>query len=325
MMSMKISRRAALALTVALIAPVATVQAQDYPTRPIAVIVPNPPGGASDILTRLVADKMRVDLGQNVLVDNKPGGSGTVGLVLTARAAPDGYTIGFSSHNVVLGPMIIKGYELDPLKEFKPIAYLADTPVILVTRSEANIKTVAELIAYAKAQSSPISVGIPGTSVRTQLGAFTTRAGIEVEPVSYQGSAPMLQALAAGEIDVALDAIISTKPFIESGAARVIAVGGATRSPILPDVPTIGEAGYDIGGIWSYWYSFIGPAGMSDAMLDKLHESAAKALQSADVQARAKDLALNLGNMSRKEFGDLIVTYQKDVKAVIDEIGLKPE
>ncbi len=320
-----ISRRTALAMAAAFVAPAGVARAQNYPTRPITVIVPNPPGGASDILTRLVADKMRVDLGQNVLVDNKPGGSGTLGLFLIARAAPEGYTIGFSSHNVVLGPMIIKGYELDPLKEFKPISYLADTPVILVTRSEANIKSVADFVAYAKAQKNPVSVGIPGTSVRTQLGAFTTKAGIEVEPVSYQGSAPMLQALAAGEIDVALDAIISTKPFIESGVARVIAVGGDSRSPILPEVPTIGEAGYDIGGIWNYWYSFVGPAGMSDAMLDKLHESAAKALRSPDVQARAKDLALNLGTMSRKEFGDLIVTYQKDVKAIVDAIGLKPE
>ena len=320
-----ISRRTALAMTAALVAPTGVARAQNYPMRPITVIVPNPPGGASDILTRLVADKMRIDLGQNVLVDNRPGGSGTLGLVLIARAAPDGYTIGFSSHNVVLGPMIIKGYEFDPLKEFKPISYLADTPVILVTRSEANIKTVADLVAYAKAQKNPISVGIPGTSVRTQLGAFTIKAGIEVEPVSYQGSAPLLQAVAAGEIDVALDAIISTKPFIESGVARVIAVGGDSRSPILPEVPTIGEAGYDIGGIWNYWYSFVGPAGMSEAMLDKLHESAAKALRSPDVQARAKDLALNLGNMSRKEFGDLIVTYQKDVKAIVDAIGLKPE
>ena len=229
---------------VALAAPYAQAQTPSYPHKPIRIVVPFGPGGATDVVARTVADKLSARLGQAVIVENKPGASTMIGADTVAKAAPDGYTLmvsGSSTYSVV--PALKERMPYDPQKDLALIALLVKAPLVLVSNSATPVKTLAELVALAKSRPGELSYATFGTGSAPHLAGemFAHEAGIKVLAVPYKGSAPASMALLGGEIHYAIDTIPSVGPHIKSGKLRALAVTSVQRATALPDVPTLGE------------------------------------------------------------------------------------
>ena len=257
-----------------------TVMAENYPDRPIRMIVPYPPGGPTDIVARLVAAEMTKSIGQTIIVDNKPGASGMIGAEQVARSQPDGYTFLANASLQVINPHIYKEMRYDSFNDFVPITQLADVPLVLIVPMSSDIHTVAQLVDFGKKNPAALNFGSAGSASSQQLAgeSFKTVAGIKMQHVPYKGSSPALTDLVGGQIQLMFDSMPSAMPFIKSGKLRAVAVTTKARSPELPDVPTIAESGYP-GFDISTWYGLWAPKGTPAAIVAKLSEHAAMALK----------------------------------------------
>lgn len=253
-----------------------------FPTKPITMVVPYPPGGPTDIVARLVAAEMSKTIGQNIIVDNKPGASGMIGADLVARAAPDGYTFLANASLHVINPYIYKSMRYDAFKDFAPITQLADVPLVLVVPQTGKVRTVQDLVAQGKTQ--PLNFGSAGSASAQQLAgeSFKVRSGLTMQHVPYKGSAPALTDLVGGQIQLMFDSMPSAMPFIKSGKLRAVAVTTARRVDELPDVPTMAESGFP-GFDISTWYGLWAPKGTPPEIVAKLAEHAARALKQPNV------------------------------------------
>ena len=261
------------------------IQAQDYPSQPIRMIVPYPAGGPTDHLVRPVALKMGVGIGQNIIIDNKGGASGTIGAAEVARSKGDGYTILGNASLHVIAPLVQPNLRYDAIVGFEPITQLADVPLVLVVNSASPIQTVADLIALAKSQKGQLFFGSPGTASSQHLAgeSFRLATNTSLQHVPYKGSAPALTDLLGGQIQLMFDSMPSAMPFIKSGRLRAIAVTTAKRSSALPDVPTVAESGVPGFNI-STWYGLWAPRGTTKVIVDRLAAEAAAALKQPDIQ-----------------------------------------
>ncbi len=262
--------------------PVPAQAADAYPSKPITMVVPYPPGGPTDIVARLVAAEMSKTIGQNIVVDNKPGASGMIGADLVARAAPDGYTFLANASLHVINPYIYASMRYDAFKDFAPITQLADVPLVLVVPQTSQVRTVQDLVAQGKAQ--PLNFGSAGSASAQQLAgeSFKVRSGLPMQHVPYKGSAPALTDLVGGQIQLMFDSMPSAMPFIKSGKLRAVAVTTSRRVDELPDVPTMAESGFP-GFDISTWYGLWAPKGTPPAIVSKLSEHAARALKQPNV------------------------------------------
>jgi len=286
----------------------APARAQDkWPSKPITYIVPFPAGGTTDILARLIAQKLGPALGTTIIVDNKGGAGGSVGSEMASRAAPDGYTLlggTISSHaiNVSLYPKI--GY--DPVKSFEPITLIGTNPTVLVVNQASPYKTLADVIAAGKA-NKPLNAASAGsgTSQHLSLELLKSKAGIDITHIPYKGSGPAIQDVIAGQVDMMFDTTVVAGPHIESGKLRALAVTSAKRLPNLPNVPTVAETvpGYEVIS----WQAIFAPAGTPKAILERLHAEIAKILRDADMQDRLGKLGMQGADMSVEQ----ISTFQK--------------
>jgi len=224
---------------------VSSAVAQEWPTKPIRMIVPYPPGGPTDIVARVVGQKLSERLGQTIVVDNRPGAGGNIGADTVAKAAPDGYTllVATTAHAINMTLFSKPGYSTS--KDFTPVSMLTSGPLVLVTAPSTPAKNVAELIALAKAKPGAITFASSGNGQSTHLAAelFDTMAGVKMTHVPYKGSAPALTDVMAGQATVMFDTMLSSMPFVRDGKLKALAVTGSTRSPAAPDVPTMAEAG----------------------------------------------------------------------------------
>ena len=289
-------------------AALAPAWAQDkWPSKPITYVVPFPAGGTTDILARLIAQKLGPALGTTIIVDNKGGAGGSVGSEVASRAAPDGYTIlggTISSHaiNVSLYPKI--GY--DPVKSFEPITLIGTNPTVLVVNQASPYKTLADVIAAAKAKKplSSASAG-SGTSQHLSLELLKSKAGVDITHIPYKGSSPAIQDVIAGQVDMMFDTTVVAGPHIESGKLRALAVTSAKRLPNLPNVPTVAETvpGYEVIS----WQALFAPAGTPKAIVERLHTEIAKILNDADMQDRLGKLGMQGADLST----DQISAFQK--------------
>lgn len=257
-------------LAVALHTPQAA--AQDYPNRPIRLVVPYPPGGGNDTLGRLVAQRLSTALGQQVFVENKPGAGGNLGTELVAHAKPDGYTLtlGFVA-NMAMTPHLGKlGY--DPVKDFAPVSMVAQGYQILVVHPSFPAKTVPELVALAKARPGALNYASGGNGSPLHLVAelFKLSAGIDMQHIPYKGSSPAAAAVLAGETQMVFGGVVSSLPFVKSGRLRALAVTSPKRIDAAPDVPTMAELGYS-GVEASSWYGLFAPAGTPPAIIARLN------------------------------------------------------
>jgi len=302
------------------------VQAQDnYPTRPVRIIVPTPPGGPVDVVARLVAQYLSTTIGQSVVVDNRPGAGNTIGSREAARAEPDGYTLHYSSvSGLVLAPMLHKDAGYDPVRSFTPIAAVATTSIILVVHPSFPAKSVQELVAYAKANPGKVNFSSGGIGVLPHLVGemFKARAGIDIVHVPYKGGGPSIQDVVAGNIHMTFEGTGVLLPLIQGGQLRALAVTAAQRNPALPEVPTVEESGYP-GFVTGGWTGLLGPAGLPAPIVAKLNAAINAGLKApALTAALAKFHADPLGG-TPQDFAKLVADDIAKWRPVVSALNLK--
>jgi tripartite-type tricarboxylate transporter receptor subunit TctC len=312
----------AAALTLALTTAAA---AQDYPTRPVRVIVPFPPGGVNDTVGRMVAAHLSERLGKQFVVENRSGAASIVGSELAANAPKDGYTLLIVSIVNAVNPWLYK-LPYDPLKSFTPIAFLAAAPNVLVVNPELAVKSVKELVALAKAKPGEVPYASAGVGSFMHLGGelFRLTAGVDFLHVPFKGGGPAMIDLVAGHTKVGFATTITTTPHIRSGKLSALGVGALRRSPVLPDVPTIAEAGVP-GYECANWIGIVAPAGTPTAILDKLHKELSAIQELPEVQQRFASQGAEIVRMSSAEFGDFMVKEMSKWERVVKEGGIKAE
>jgi tripartite-type tricarboxylate transporter receptor subunit TctC len=321
---MQVARRSLIAATlsaVALGAIALPAQAQDkWPSKPITYVVPFPAGGTTDILARLIGQKLGPALGTTIIIDNRPGAGGNIGSDLVARAAPDGYTImggTISSHSINAS---LYKLPYDPLKSFAPITLIGTNANVLVVNPASPVKSVKDLIDAAKANPGSLSFASAGNGTSQHLSAelFKTMAQIDMVHIPYKGSAPAIQDVIGGQVPLMFDTTVVAAPFIQSGKVRPLAVTSAKRVPSLPDVPTMAEAGvpgYDVVS----WQAMFAPAGTPPAIVQRLHTEVAAILKQPDVQERLAKLGVEPSGMLPQQLAEFqaaeIAKWAKVVKA----------
>jgi tripartite-type tricarboxylate transporter receptor subunit TctC len=310
-----------LALT-ALAAPVA---AQDYPNRSIRLIIPFPPGGSNDVVGRIVANQLGQKLGKQVFVDNRAGAGGVVGSDLAAKAAPDGYTLLVISIAHAVNPWIYK-LPYDPAKDFVPVSIIATGTNVLTVNPSVPVHSVKELLEFAKQKPGELNYASAGIGSFQHLSGelFKLMAGVDIVHVPYKGGGPSMLAVMAGEAQVMFSSIVQTVPSIQSGHLRAIGTGGEQRSPILPDVPTIGEAGVP-GYVATNWWGILAPAGTPQPIVDKLHDIIADVLTSPDTKKYLDNEGAAPVRMSAAEFGAFIAAETAKWGPVVKQAGMKAE
>jgi len=261
-------------------------QAQtNWPERPVRVIVPFPASGATDLVARVVTQRVAADLGQQLVVDNKPGAGGTLGTAEAAKAAPDGYTLLLTTSSThAISPHLMPKLAYDPRKDFTPVAHVADAPSVLLVTNSLPVKTVGELIAYAKAHPGKLNYATSGngTIVHLNTAAFSAQAGVEMTHIPYKGTALAIPDLIAGQTHVLFDSLPTGMPHAKAGRLRAIAVTSEKHSTLAPELPTLAESG--LPGYSSVtWFGVYLPAGASPALVEKVHKAFAKAVQSPEV------------------------------------------
>lgn len=314
---------AALALGIIFIAPAA--HAQTYPAKPIRVLVSTAAGGSADIIARLVAGKMSASMGQQVVVENRSGSGGVVGTDIVAKAAPDGYVLLLAYGSHVINPSLYPKLPYDTLKDFAAISQIALQPLLLNIHPALPVRTVKELITLAKAQPGKLNFASAGAGSGGHLAneIFNQMAGIRMVHVPYRGSSPAMIDLIAGQTQLYIASLITSLPHVRSGKVRGLAVTGAARSTVVPEIPAIAETlrGYEV--VNSYY--LLAPAGTPGDVIAKLHAEASKAVRQPDVVERlAKDGADPVGNSpseAAQYIAQEIVKWGKAVK----ESGAKPE
>jgi tripartite-type tricarboxylate transporter receptor subunit TctC len=283
--------------------------AQDhYPSRPVRIIVPTPPGGPVDVVARLVAHSLSGSLGESAFVDNRPGAGNTIGSREAARAVPDGYTLHYSSiSGLVLAPMLHKEAGYDAIESFAPIAAVATTAIILVVHPSFPAQSVAELVAYARAHPGAVNFSSGGIGVLPHLvGEMLKRsAAIDIVHVPYKGGGPSIQDVVAGNIQMTFEGSGVLLPLIESGKLRALAVASAQRNPALPDVPTMIESGYP-AFVTSGWTGLLAPAGTATPIIDKLNGAINAGLQSDALKAGLAKLRAETLGGTPQDFATLI-------------------
>lgn len=290
----------------------ADVHAQTYPSRPIRILVPFAPGGSIDVLARLLAPKMAEDLGQPVLVDNRPGAGGRIAPEAVAKSVPDGYTILISSNFLAVIPALYKKLAFDPTRDLVPVSQLIATELILVATPKLEASSLGEFIALAKARPGQLNHASTGVASQLHLTMelIKSRAGIDVVQIPYKGDAPALSALLTGEVSVAVLPISTVSLHVKSGRLRPIAVTGAQRSAALPDVPTLSELGLP-GVEMSGWMGLFAPASTPRPILSKVQQAAAKGLAAQDVRERLPALGQIPVGSTPEEFE---AKYKADVE-----------
>ena len=274
-------------LVLALVVLLASVQAsaQAWPTRPVRMVIPLSPGGFADVPGRILASRLSALLGQNVIVENRPGAGATIGADFVAKSAPDGYTILFTGTPHVISPWIYKKLPYDALKDFEPVALVASGPYVLVVNAKFDVHSVRELIAAAKAQPGKIDYASSGNGSAQHLvsSLFATMAGIKLNHVPYKGSATAMQDLISGQVKVSFAGIPNVLPHIKAGRLRALAVSTPKRAPDLPDVPTVAEAGVP-GYEATLWLNLAVPLNTPSEIVQRLYADTVKALQDAELQ-----------------------------------------
>lgn len=298
--------------------------AQPYPSKPIHLIVPQAPGGGLDNVIRVVAVALGESLGQSVVVDNRVGAGGSIGITAAAKAAPDGYTfvIG-SSTTMAANNFLYRNVTVDPLKDFVPLAMLGTIDFALVVPGSAPIHSVGELIAAAKAKPGKMSYGF-GTSAALLCGEMFKRAAqVDIVKVAYKGSPPSLTDLVAGRIDLVCEPIATSLPFTKAGRLRALAMTSNTRNELAKEIPTMAEAGLPF--TFGTWAAFFAPAGTPPEIAERLSSAILKVMSRPDVQEKVRTAGFIPKVMGAKELGVLHRADFRRMEEVVKEAGITPE
>jgi tripartite-type tricarboxylate transporter receptor subunit TctC len=318
-------RNALLAMMACVITSSIATAADDYPNRPIKLIVPFAPGGGSDMLARIISEPLRKRLGQPIIIDNKPGAGGSLGAGILAKSAPDGYTLMYMTPGTqMINPYLMK-VPYDAEKDFAPVSKLGIFPNILVINPKIPATNVRELVAYAKAHPGALNFGSTGIGSSSHLSGelFKANAGVNIIHVPYKGTAAVVQDLVAGNIQMTIDAVSTYLPYIKAGTLRAIAMGTAERLSLLPDLPTIAE---DFPGFDSSALNYLSvPAGTPAAIIERLNREVVTVLDSPDIRERMLGIGVIPQKSSPKELDQTIRNETKKWRKVIETSGAKAE
>lgn len=304
----------------------ASAHAQPYPVKPVRIIVPFPPGNTMDIMSRLIAPKMSERLGQQVIVENRPGASGMLGLDLVARAAPDGYTVGAGQGgNMVVLPHTSKNIPYDSLRDFAPVAVSTTNYLGIVANVNAPFKTVGEMVAYAKANPGKLTVATNGEGGFPHLAFehLRTMANITYTHVPYKGSAAIATDIIGGQVQAGIDGVTGMTPHIKSGRLRLLAVTNKTRVQLWPDTPAAAEdvPGYESGG----WFGYVAPARTPREIVLKLNDAINRAMRSPEVSEKLVNAGLIVVTESPEYFGELLKSDFAKYGKLVKDIGFQPQ
>ena len=307
----------ALGLLLALAGPAAAQS--DYPNRPVRLIIPFPPGGSNDVVGRVIAQHLGERLGKQIIVDNRGGAGGVIGTEAAAHAAPDGYTLLVISLAHAVNPWLYK-LPYDPIKAFVPIGIMGKGPNILSVNPNVPIHSVKELIAVAKAKPGDLQYASAGVGSFQHLGAelFKLEAGVDILHVPFKGGGPAMIDVMGGHTSVMFSSLVQTTPHIKSGKLRALGVGGTERSPVLPDVPTIAEAGLP-GYAAENWWGIVAPAGTPAPIIEKLHAALTEAQDNAEAKKYFDNEGATIVKMSSDDFGKFMVSEMNKWQRVVKE------
>jgi len=315
------------AIAALLLATTSQAFSQAWPTRPVRIVVPYPPGGSTDLLVRSIQPRLADALGQPVVVDNRAGGNGTIGSDLVARAAPDGHTLLIgtgATHGLTL--FLSKSVPYDPVKDFTPITAAAEVPIVLAVSTAITARNAKEFVEYSKANPGKLSFGSSGTGSPHHLAGELLKqvAGADIVHVPYKGAAPAVQDLIGNQVSSVFTTLSTAIPHARSGKIRLLGLVESKRQPSLPDVPTIGESvpGYVMP---VSWLAFFGPAGLPEAVLKRLNAELVKALQASDVRAKLETAGMPVLGSGADEFAKMLRDDIEAYRRIVHGAGLKPE
>jgi tripartite-type tricarboxylate transporter receptor subunit TctC len=309
-------------LLVALTAPV--VAQSDYPTRPVRLIIPFPPGGSNDVVGRMIGTQLTEQLGKQVIVDNRPGAGGVVGTEIVSKAAPDGYTLGVISLAHAINPWLYK-LPYDPIKAFVPVGIMGTGPNVLVIHPSLPVRSTQELIALAKSKPGELQYASAGIGSFQHLGSelFKLMAKVNILHVPFKGGGPAMTDVLGGHTKIMMSSLVQTTPHIKSGKLLALGTGGSKRSPVLPDVPTISE------GLPNYqaenWWGIVAPAGTPPAIIKRLHAALSAAQNTEAVTKQFSSEGATVVRMSSEEFGKYMVSEMGKWERVVKDGGIKAE
>ena len=307
--------------------PVAAAQdsARDYPTKPVRLIIPFPPGGSNDVVGRMIATQMSERLGKQVVVDNRAGAGGVVGTELAANAPKDGYTVQIISIAHAVNPWLYK-LPYDPIKSFTPISILASGPNVVAVNPGLPVNSIKELVALAKQKPGELQYASAGVGSFQHLGGelFKLEAGVDMLHVPFKGGGPAMIDVIGGHTKLLFSSLVQTTPHIRSGKLKPLGTGGSKRNAVLPNVPTIAEAGVP-GYEAVNWWGVVAPAGTPESVIARLHEAIREVQTSADVQKQFSSEGAEIVQMSSPEFAAFIEKEMKKWERVVKQGGIKAQ
>ena len=310
----------------AITAPLATAQST-YPVKPIKYIAPFPSGGTSDVLSRLLAAKMTEGLGQTVVVENRPGASGNIGHEIAAKSPADGYTIIMSNNGIyAINPYLFKKLPYDPERDFQPVSLVATATQVLVAHPSVPVHSVQDLVALAKSKPGQINYGSGGRGIISHISAemFKTVTGTDLTHVPYKGTGQAIADLVAGQLHVIFSDMVPAMPHIKSGRLRALAVTSATRSSVLPDIPTMAEAG--AGGFTAdTWWAVIVPRGTPPEVINRLNAELGRVVKLPEVQERYASLGVSTAHSAPERVLELARIERPAIAVVLKKAGIEPE
>lgn len=298
-----------------------------YPNKPIRFIVPFPPGGSSDVLSRILAQRLAESLGQPLAVENRPGAAANIGHEIAAKAAPDGYTLVMSnSSTLTVNVHLYKRMGFDPVNDFAPISMVATAAQVLVVHPKVPVKTVAELIALAKAQPGKLNYGSGGVGITSHISAemFKSATGVNIVHVPYKGTVQAVTDLVAGQVDMVFADMVPAMPQIRGGKLRPLAVTSEKRSPVLPDVPTMIEAGVP-GYDSSVWWAILAPRGTPPDIIARINGDLAKIIRLPDVLEKYSNLGISTAYSTPQAVSERAARESPRMGQVLKAAGVEPE
>ena len=324
---MKIQQPVGPIAALVLLALASTADAQSWPSKPIRIISPYPPAGANDLLARIIAPKLSEQLGQPVVVENRAGATGNIGAELVAKAPADGYTLLMGqAGNLTINISLMAKIPFDPVRDFSPVTMVASTPNVLVVHPSLPVRTVKDLIALAKAKPGQINYATSGIGSPGHLAAelLNKSAGIRLVHIPYKGAAPALLDVVAGNAHLYFTSAVSAQPFIPSGRLRMVAVASAKRSPSLPEVPTVAEAGFPEFDV-SSWWGVVAPASTPREVVMRLQTEIHRVIALPEIRAKLGEQGLDIATNTPEQFAAYIKSETAKWAKLIREVGVKPE
>ena len=297
--------------------------AQNFPTQPLRIIVPFPAGQASDVIVRLLADRISPTLGQPIIVENRPGAGGNIGTEAGARAANDGHTITIATAALPISKLIYRKLPFDPVTDFAPVTRMTTMPLLLVTSPKLGVNSVAELVDYAKKNPGKLSFASsgPGTSHHLAGELFAALAGVKLLHVPYKGSPPAHIDLMSGQVDIMFDNIVAVGPQVRQGNLKALAATSKKRAPTLSDLPTMAEAGYPEFEAVA-WFGVLAPKGTPKPVIERLNAEFGKALAVPEIHQRLADMGAEVSGGTPEEFGQFLEAEVAKWQPVVQQAGV---